>query len=32
VYIYKGHLTNEYLGQKFDLKYNNINLLVTSEM
>jgi alanine dehydrogenase len=30
VYLYKGHLTNEYLGQLYDLKYNDINLLLTS--
>ena len=32
VYLYKGHLCNTYLGQKFDLKYNNIELLITSSM
>lgn len=32
VYIYKGFLTNEYLAQKFRLKYTDINLLMTSEM
>jgi alanine dehydrogenase len=32
VYIYKGFLTNEYLAQRFELKYTDINLLMTSEM
>lgn len=30
-YTYKGALTNEYLGKKFDLKYTNIDLLLTSK-
>lgn len=30
IYIYKGHLTNEYLSQRFELKYTNINLLLAS--
>ena len=32
VYIYKGHLTNLYLGQKMGLKYTDINLLMASAM
>lgn len=32
VYLYKGHMVNEYLGQKFEVKYNNIDLLLTSNM
>lgn len=32
VYIYKGHLTNRYLGEKMGLKYTDINLLVASAM
>ena len=32
VYIYKGHLTNQYLGQKMGLKFTDINLLITSSM
>lgn len=30
VYIYKGLLTNEYLSSFFDLKYTNLELLITS--
>lgn len=30
VYIYKGHMTNAYLANRFDLKYTDINLLLTS--
>lgn len=30
VYIYKGLLTNEYLSSHFDLKYTNLELLITS--
>jgi len=30
VYTYKGALTNEYLSKRFNLKYQNINLLITS--
>ena len=30
VYIYKGRLTNEYLGKRFDLKVTNLELLMTS--
>lgn len=32
VYIFKGHLTNQYLAQKFDLKFTEINLLLTNDM
>jgi len=30
VYMYKGHLTNFYISQKFDLKYTDLNLLIAS--
>lgn len=30
VYVYKGALTNEYLSKRFNMKYQNINLLITS--
>jgi len=30
VYTYKGHLTNEYLSRRFNMKFTDINLLVTS--
>ncbi len=30
VYTYKGHLTNEYLSRRFDIKYSNLELLLTS--
>lgn len=30
VYIYKGLLTHKYLSQVFDLKYTNLDLLITS--
>ena len=30
VYAYKGALTNEYLSKRFNIKYQNINLLITS--
>jgi alanine dehydrogenase len=32
VYIYKGYLTNNYLAQRFELKFTDVNLLLTSEM
>ena len=32
VYIYKGALTNEYLSKKFSLKYQDINLLIASQL
>lgn len=30
VYTYKGALTNEYLSKRFNMKYQNINLLIAS--
>jgi alanine dehydrogenase len=30
IYLYKGALTNIYLSQRFDLKYNDLNLLIAS--
>jgi alanine dehydrogenase len=30
VYVYKGRSTNEYLSQRFNKKYTNLNLLLTS--
>jgi len=30
VYTYKGALTNEYLSQRFEIKYQDINLLIAS--
>jgi alanine dehydrogenase len=32
VYIYKGTLTNEYLGQQFDIKCTDLDLLITSNL
>ncbi len=32
VYIYKGTITNKYIAHKMDMKYTDINLLMTSEM
>ncbi|MBC8172713.1 MAG: alanine dehydrogenase [Chitinophagales bacterium] len=32
VYIYKGFLTNHYIAQRYDLKYTDVNLLLTSDM
>lgn len=32
VYIFKGLLTNKYLAQRYELKYTDMNLLLTSEM
>jgi alanine dehydrogenase len=29
VYTYKGYLTNQYLADRFDLKYTNLELLIT---
>ena len=31
VYVYKGALTNEYLSKRFNLKYQDINLLIASQ-
>jgi len=30
-YLFKGHLTNFYLSQRFDLKYTDLNLLIASQ-
>lgn len=30
IYLYKGHLTNFYISQRFDLKYTDMNLLIAS--
>jgi len=30
IYMYKGHLTNFYISQRFDLKYTDLNLLIAS--
>lgn len=30
VYLYRGHLTNFYISQRFDLKYTDLNLLIAS--
>lgn len=30
VYMYKGHLTNIYISQRYDLKYTDLNLLIAS--
>jgi len=32
VYIYKGALTNSYLGAQFDIKYTDLELLITSNL
>lgn len=32
IYLYKGHVTNLYLSQRFNLKYTNLELLITSAM
>jgi alanine dehydrogenase len=32
VYMYKGALTNTYLGEQFDIKYTNLDLLITSNL
>lgn len=31
VYFYKGHLTNLYISQRFDLKFTDLNLLIASK-
>ncbi len=31
IYIYKGSLTNDYLGRRFHLKSTDVNLLITSD-
>jgi alanine dehydrogenase len=30
IYLYKGHLTNFYISERFDLKYTDLNLLIAS--
>lgn len=30
IYLYKGHLTNFYISQRFDLKFTDLNLLIAS--
>ena len=30
IYMYKGHLTNVYISQRFDLKFTDLNLLIAS--
>jgi alanine dehydrogenase len=32
VYMYKGCLTNEYLGQRFNIKFTDLDLLITSSL
>jgi alanine dehydrogenase len=32
VYIYKGALTNEYLGRRFGIKHTDLDLLITSQL
>ncbi len=32
VYAYKGYLTNEYLGKRFQIKYTDLDLLITSSL
>lgn len=31
IYMFKGHLTNFYLSQRFDLRYTDLNLLIASQ-
>jgi len=31
VYLYRGHLTNLYISQRFDLKFTDLNLLIASQ-
>ncbi|WP_018630299.1 alanine dehydrogenase [Niabella aurantiaca] len=31
IYLFKGHLTNFYLSQRFDLRYTDLNLLIASQ-
>lgn len=31
IYLFKGHLTNFYLSQRFDLKFTDLNLLIASQ-
>lgn len=30
IYLYRGHLTNFYISERFDLKYTDLNLLIAS--
>ncbi|MGF7230951.1 MAG: alanine dehydrogenase, partial [Arachidicoccus sp.] len=30
IYMYKGHLTNFYLSERFDIKYTDLNLLLAT--
>jgi alanine dehydrogenase len=32
IYIYRGHLTNKYLSQRFNIKYTHIELLITGNI
>lgn len=32
IYLYKGHVTNLYLSQRFEMKYTNLDLLLSSSM
>ena len=32
VYMYKGCLTNEYLGKRFQIKFTDLDLLITSRL
>ena len=32
IYLYKGCLTNEYLGERFQIKFTDLDLLLTSKM
>lgn len=32
IYLYKGHVTNLYLSQRFEMKYTNLDLLISSSM
>gem|GEM_PF-6816538 len=31
IYLFKGHLTDFYLSQRFDLKFTDLNLLIASQ-
>lgn len=32
IYMYKGHLTNFYISEKFDIKYTDLNLLIATRI
>ncbi len=32
IYTYKGYLTNEYLSKRFQIKYTDLDLLMTSSL